>query len=263
VIDTHCHLTFPEFRDRIGDVLAQAQAAGVRGVITIATTGPDAQQALAIARAHPNVFSTAGVHPLYADKGPHDWQAITTCLKDPKCVAWGELGLDRFHSKPPLNQQRAVLDEQLQAIANADALGLRKPIVLHCREAFADLIPVLQNANISGSRCVFHCFTGTPADMEQVLAFGAMVSFTGVATYKSADALRKAIHMVPLNRIMIETDAPFLSPEPHRTVRPCVPGFAALTAASVAHTLDLDLQTFHNQVRENIYAFFGIDENLL
>lgn len=259
MIDTHCHLTFPDFAGRVPLVLQKAREHGVRGCITISTTTKDCLAALAIAEQHENVWCTAGVHPLYADHGPHEWGNLATVIRSPKCVAWGELGLDNHYEDPAASLQRAVLDEQLAFIESVHATGVSKPIVLHCREAFEDLIPVLRRTKLDPARFVFHCFTGGPSEMRLLLDFGACVSFTGVATYRNAADVREAIKLVPDDRFMIETDAPFLSPEPHRSVRPCEPWMASVTMESVAATRGRTPADVGRIVRANTKRFFGIE----
>ena len=261
LIDTHCHLTFPDFAGKVDQTLADAAAAGVDGVITISTTVPDAVAALAVARSHPRIWCSAGVHPLYADKAigaGHDWAALGAVIADPKCVAWGELGLDNHYDRPPRDLQRQVLDEQLAFILAARRRGIDKPIILHCREAFDDLIPVLRASGIPGDRFVFHCFTGTPADMRKVLDFGAMASFTGVATYPNAPEVRQAFSLMPPDRYMVETDAPFLTPHARRGSRPCVPAYARLTAEALADHLGDPWPDFHRRINQNTRRFFGV-----
>ncbi|MGH7244349.1 MAG: TatD family hydrolase [Phycisphaerales bacterium] len=259
MIDTHCHLTFPDFAGRIPQVLSNAAAHSVTGCITISTTTRDCLQAMAIADSYPNVWCSSGVHPLYSDKGPHDWNNLKKVGQSSRCVAWGELGLDNHYDKPVQTVQRGVLDEQLAYLAKWKSEGLDKPIVLHCREAFADLIPVLKQTAFKPERFVFHCFTGGPAEMRMLLDFGAMVSITGVATYRNAEDVREAIRLVPSDRIMIETDAPFLSPDPHRGERPCEPWMSSVTARAVAAARSEDWDNFHAQINANTLRFYGID----
>ncbi len=276
VIDTHCHLTFPVFSGPQADrgverELADAAAAGVSGVITIATTTQDCVRCLEIARRHERVWCTAGIHPLYSHRGPHVWDHLRDVIEDAKCVAWGELGLDNHYPDPPRDVQRAVLEEQLQFMRacrearlhrRADEREVKstdKPVVIHCREAFADLIPILRTSGIEPGRFVFHCFTGTPADMRMVLDFGAMVSFTGVVTYRNAPEVREAAKLVPDDRIMVETDAPFLSPEPVRRERPCRPAMVRHTAEALAALRGVSFEAFHERINANTRAFFGID----
>ncbi len=270
MIDTHCHLTFPEFQREVPRTLGEARAAGVNGCITISTTADDALAALQIARAHESVWCTAGVHPLYSDKGPHDWGIIRACIADPKCVGWGELGLDNHYSKPPKEIQLAVLHEQLGVIKDVDrgigavgapsmTGGAGKPIVVHCREAFSEIVPLLKASGIAPGRFVFHCFTGSVDHMRLLLDFGAMASFTGVITYKNAENVREAARLAPADRIMVETDAPFLSPEPLRTKRPCTPAMVRLTAEALATVRGVSFEDMHRQLNENTSRFFGIN----
>jgi len=263
MIDTHCHLTFPDFQpdrrpDGVAGVLATAREHGVTGCITICTTTHDAPNVLAVAKSHDNVWCSAGVHPLYADEGPHQWHMLRVVGPDAKCVAWGELGLDNHYKEPAAAVQRQVLEEQLAAIESLQREGLVKPVVLHCREAFDDLIPILRRSSLDPTRFVFHCFTAGPREMRLLLDFGACVSFTGVVTYKSAKDLREAALLPPADRIMVETDAPFLSPHPHRGKSPCEPWMVSLTAKELATLRGVDWQEFHAFINANTKRFFGV-----
>ncbi len=258
MIDTHCHLVFPDYAGRIDEVLAEARQMGVTGAITISTSSHDAEASMLVAEHHEHVWFTAGVHPLYADQAPHDWQLLKRLAQHDKCVAWGELGLDNHHARPPRRVQDPVLAEHLAFIESCIDDGIDLPIVLHCREAFADLIPILRETRIDGSRFVFHCFTAGPDELRMVLDLGAMVSFTGVVTYRNAKATAEAARLVPPDRIMVETDAPFLSPEPKRGVRPCMPGFARHTADFLANLRDTPNAEFLQQINANTERFFGI-----
>jgi TatD DNase family protein len=159
VIDTHCHLTFPDFVGRTDEVMARAHAAGVLGAITISTSSSDCEDALAIARSRPDLWCSSGVHPLYADAsakghkgavGEHDWGLIERCARDEKCVAWGELGLDNHYDEPAGDVQRRVLADQLARIESCRSGGLDKPVVVHCRRAVEDLLPILRASTIPG-----------------------------------------------------------------------------------------------------------------
>lgn len=283
MIDTHCHLTFPDFHSREQAVLDQAAEAGVTGCITISTTTLDCLDALALAVRFNNVWCSSGIHPLYADTHDahatnrsgekHIWQNLRAVASHPKCVAWGELGLDNHYPKPSREIQHAVLHEQLAFIQavnhNRDDAAAAKwggsinkphglPIILHCREAFDDLIPILRATTLDPSRFVFHCFTGTPADMTKILDFGASVSFTGVLTYPNAPEVRAAAALVPLDRLMVETDAPFLPPIPHRGQRPCVPAWTIHTARELARVKNIPFEALHEQLNHNTQQFFGI-----
>lgn len=263
VIDTHCHLTFPEFAENVSEELALADQHGVTGCITIATTSQDSLRTLALAKQHDRVWCTAGVHPLYSDQEPHDWEAIEQVGRDPRCVAFGELGLDNHYDEPAPQIQHRVLDEQLarlESFRSEDGeAALGKPIVIHCREAFDDLIPILRASSISPERFVFHCFTGNPVNARAVLDFGACLSFTGVVTYKNAVDVQDAAKVVPADRLMVETDAPFLSPAPHRGKRPCRTWMTSLTARFLADLRGEDWNTFHQTLNATTRRFFGIE----
>jgi TatD DNase family protein len=259
MIDTHAHLTFPDYADRMDEVLAHAASAGVMGVITIATTTVDSHDTLRLANEHENIWCSAGVHPLYADQEPHDWNAIKEIAKQPKCVAWGELGLDNKHARPHRSIQDRVLADELAFIESCKDDGIDLPIVVHCREAFEDLLPILRATTLEPSRFVFHCFTGNPDEAKQVLDFGAMISFTGVVTYNNAKAVAEAAKLVPNDRILVETDAPFLSPDPKRGTRPCLPAFARYTAEFIANLRSTPFPEFHEHIDRNTESFFQID----
>lgn len=259
MIDTHCHLTFPEFAGKVEQTLDHAASLGVTGCITVSTTVPDADASGILAAHHDRVWHTAGVHPLYADKGPHDWAMLRRLAEGPRCVAWGELGLDNHYDRPAREVQHAVLEAQLGAIREAhEAWGPTLPVVLHCREAFDDLIPVLRASGLEPSRFVFHCFTGSAAEARRCLDFGAMLSFTGVVTYPNAPEVREAATLAPPDRLMVETDAPFLSPVPHRGRRPCMPGYARHTAEALAELRAEPWDRFHEAINANTERFFGV-----
>ncbi len=268
MIDTHCHLTFPDFTGKVPAVLAEAAAAGVSGCITISTTTRDCLEALALATTHARVWCTSGIHPLHAHEGPHEWGNLRIVAGHERCAAWGELGLDNHYSEPPRAVQHEVLAAHLSLIEacrrgeswqGTTGPAISKPVVLHCRKAFGDLIPILNRTTLDPARFVFHCFTGGPEDMRMLLDFGAMVSFTGVATYRNAPEVREAARLVPPDRIMVETDAPFLPPEPVRGSRPCTPAMVRHTAESLAATRGEPFERFHEQVDANTRRFFGID----
>ena len=189
MIDTHCHLTSEQFAGRIDDVLFAAKAAGVHGVITVGTTSGDCLAAQDVATRFDNVWCTAGVHPLSANE-PREWSMIKKVAEHPRCVAWGELGLDNHYADPPGDVQRSLLEEQLAQIESSTTSGAiaAKPIIVHCREAVNDLLAIFRAAPFDPQRYVFHCFTGGPEDATRILDFGAWISFTGVVTFSNAPA---------------------------------------------------------------------------
>jgi len=254
MIDTHCHLTFPQYEGRIESVLAEARAHGVAGAITISTTTDDAKRCLEVARRFPNVWCSAGVHPLNCDEPIH-WPDLLEVARDSQCVAWGELGLDNHYDQPARSIQDRVLEEQLRFIESS---GIDRPIVVHCRESFDDLLPVFRASKQPPERFVFHCFTGNADDARHVLDFGAWISLTGIVTFRNARDVREAAKLIPDDRIMIETDAPFCTPEPYRKVRPNAPRYAIETARVVAELRNTPWEAFHELINRNTERFFGI-----
>ena len=258
MIDTHCHLTFDCFEDRVDEVVADALAAGVSTLITVATTTRDAAKVVALAERYPNVFCSTGVHPLYSDQ-PIDWSAMHDAALHPKCVAWGELGLDNHYDTPVAKDQRSILETQLALIEEWTREGLSKPIIVHCRDAYDDLLPILATSSLPNDRFVFHCFTGTPAEAQMVLDFGAWISFTGIVTFPNARSVAEASDLVPLDRLMVETDAPFLTPEPHRSTRPNEPKFVVHVAEFLAARRGLDAAALEATLDANACRFFSIE----
>ena len=257
MIDTHCHLTFPALSSQIDEIRQANHEAGIRGMITIATTSAGCPENLALAEAYDDVWCSAGVHPLYADEEV-DWELVHAAGRHPRCVAWGELGLDNFHKSPSIEVQRRVLEEQLLNLESWSREGLEKPVVLHCRDAYEELLPILEASSLPNESFVFHCFTGGPNEARQIIDFGAMLSFTGVVTYRNAKEVAEAAMLVPEDRIMVETDAPYLSPEPLRGKHPNIPPNVIHTARFLAELRKTDFSTFEQALDRNAERFFRI-----
>lgn len=256
--DTHCHLTNQALCEHLAAVLQAAASAGVQGMLSVSTDVADAHRTLALARAHPTIWCTAGVHPSQAGAGD-DPLALHEVAKDPKCLAWGELGLDGHWPDPSPTAQMSLLEAHLEAIRVWDRDGGRTlPIVVHCRKALDTLLPVLEASGIEGSRFVFHCFTDGPEEAHRVLDFGAAISFTGVVTYPNAPEVAAAADVVPDDRIMVETDAPWLSPQPVRKVRPNQPAHVVHTAAFLADRRGLSTEAFAHIVDANAGHIYGL-----
>ena len=255
MIDTHCHLTNVQFANRIEEVIEDAMHAGVSKFITVSTDGDDAIFAREVAEHHDSVYFSSGIHPLHAD-GEWKWKEVIEAANDAKCVAWGELGLDRHHTEPSFTLQKKLLEEHLALIEHED--GSRRPIIVHCRKAVDDLLPIFQESTLDGNRFVFHCFTESKEDAKKILDFGAMMSFTGVVTYKNAPEVAAAARLVPIDRIMVETDAPYLSPEPVRKIRPNEPKNVVHTASHLARLFGMPLSEFEHQTDQNAIKFFNL-----
>ncbi len=257
MIDTHCHLTYDPLHERVEEVIANAALDGVDRMITVGTTPTDARKGLELTRRFENIYSTVGVHPHYADQC-QDKQVVLDTMKelaaDPKVVALGEMGLDRHYPDPPIEMQKTLLDWQLEVCHELSDM----PIIIHNREATDETIAQLSASGIDPTRFVFHCFTGQLDELEKILAFGAMVSFTGITTFKSAPYLAEAAKIMPADRIMIETDSPYLTPAPHRKVRPNEPRYVACVAAFIAQVREMSPADFVELVDANAQRFFKL-----
>lgn len=251
MIDSHCHLTYEPLAGQVEDVLRRAAAAGVRGAITIGTTLEDSRAALELAMSHDNVACTVGVHPSHAHEAPMDVAApLADLAGESKVLAIGETGLDLYHDKTHINRQRIVFIEQMRL---AQEIG--KPVVIHSRSAVEECLAVM--ADFPDVPAVFHCFTGTRAEAERVLARGYYLGFTGPVTYRKSDELREVVRMTPADRLLVETDAPYLSPEPMRGKFPNEPAWVMHTAEKVAEVRQVTLEMLDEATTSNCRRLFG------
>ncbi|MFT3786450.1 MAG: TatD family hydrolase [Tepidisphaeraceae bacterium] len=251
MIDTHCHLTDPRLSSQLDEVLARAQQAGVMRIVTIGTDPQDAIDAIELCRGRPFLRCAIGVHPNYCQNVELD--AIDTLRRlqsDPSVVALGEMGLDYFHQFADRDRQKRFFEAQLQL-----ALDVNKPIVIHSRNAIDDTLAILQHFPVKA--CVFHCFTGTPDEARRIIEQGYYLGFTGPVTYKKNDELRAIARDVPNDRIVVETDSPYLSPEPVRNQKTCEPAFVMHTARRIAEAKGLLLTEFDELTTRNAETLYG------
>lgn len=232
LIDSHCHLDDKRFdRDR-ATVIGRALDAGVELMLAIGSGDgpPDLEAGARLAQAWPQIYATAGVHPHDASKAtPATWERLPELLLNPKVLAVGEIGLDYHYDFSPRPLQREVFVTQLRLARQA-----AKPAVIHTREAWPDTLSILkEHWSGAGLAGIMHCFSGGPEEAEQVLEMGFLVSFAGVVTYPKALRVQEAARRVPLERLLIETDAPYLAPEPYRGRRN-EPAYVAATARRLA-----------------------------
>ena len=230
LIDSHCHLDFPDFADDLDAVVARARAAGVERMITIGTQIAKAAEVAEIAERYDDVFFTVGTHPHEAaSEGAEDFAAVREFAQHPKCVGIGEAGLDYHYDRAPRDVAQRVFRGQ---IALARELGL--PLVIHARDADDDIAAILTDEMGQGRfSALMHCFTSSRGLAETALGLGLSISFSGVVTFKKSVGLRAIARDVPLDRILVETDAPYLAPAPHRGRRN-EPAFVVATASVVA-----------------------------
>jgi len=238
LIDSHCHLDQDAFDDDRAAVIARARAAGVQRMITVGAGGPLASNhaAVAIADGDPDIFAAVAVHPHDASEITDDtWDELRKLWAHPKVVAVGETGLDYYYEHSPAEVQQRHLR---RFVREAGRAGL--PLVIHCRDAYPDLLRIFAEEDAAAIGGVIHCFSGTPAEAEACLQLGFALSFSGIVTFKTAEPLREAVRITPRDRILIETDAPFLAPLPHRGKRN-EPALVRRVAEVIAGVLELDV----------------------
>lgn len=253
--DSHAHVDGPEFDADRADVLARARAAGVRRIVVIGAVGDpsSADRAVALAERDPDVFATVATHPHDVDKMTDDWWAVHERLAPhPRVVAIGETGLDFYYDHSDRAAQAAAFR---RFIALARRVG--KPVVCHIRDAHAEARAILAEEAAAEVGGVIHCFTGTPDDAAAYAAMGFYVSFSGITTYKTAQPLRDAVGRVPLDRILIETDCPYLAPVPMRGRRN-EPAFVVHTAAVVAAAAGVPLEALAAATVANTARIFKL-----
>jgi TatD DNase family protein len=259
LIDTHCHLHLDPLHGALDDVLARARAAGVVGCLTLATSLASARPTLAMARQHPMVRVALGIHPEEVDGATSATVAeIESLLDDPALAAIGEVGLDDYWRQDRLDAQASLL-QQLFALA----ARRRLPACIHCRgcDAYDRLLAVLRAAP-QPVRGVIHCASGSPEFIRAALALGLHVSFAGNVTFPNAAAIRELVAVVPDDRLLIETDAPFLAPQAVRGQKN-EPAFVAHTAAFVAQLRGVDVATLAALTTRNAQALFGFTVSAL
>lgn len=252
MIDSHCHLAAKEFNDDLDTVILRAHEAGIERMIAIADTIDEGIRSIEIAKKYPEVFATIGVHPHHAkDWKSSDVTKITEVVRSPnKIVAIGEIGLDYHYNLSDPVAQRTVFRIQLEL-----AKELNMPCVVHCREAVEDVWKIVDA--VKPPRIVLHCCTERFEDVERFLDRGDLLSFTGMVTYKNADVIRDTVLRTPIEEMMIETDAPFLAPVPHRGKRN-EPAFVSEVLKTIAEIKGLSLDEADLHTTKNAVEFFRL-----
>jgi TatD DNase family protein len=253
LVDSHCHLDFPEFEGELDDVVSRAGNAGVDYMMTICTHVTKFTQVLAVATRYDNMWCTVGIHPHNAGSEPETTaETLMSMADNPKVVALGETGLDFYYDHSPRERQETAFRAHIDA---ARETGL--PLVIHTRDADDDMIRILRDEHEKGAYPgVIHCFSSGPALAEAALDLGLYISISGIVTFKTADELRETVKIVPVERLLVETDAPYLTPVPHRGKRN-EPAYTANTAAVVADLKGLDIDSFAETSTENFFRLFN------
>lgn len=253
LLDTHAHLDDEQFIADLPAVLERARVVGVETIMTIATTAPSSIACIALAERHPMLFATVGLHPNnILEASPTAWDEIVTLAENPRVVGIGETGLDRHWDTTPFVVQEEYFVRHLEL-----SRRVHRPIVIHCREAEADMLRVLRSdfdryGPILG---VMHSFVGDAAMAEACRAMGLYLSFAGMLTYKNASALRETAAKQPLDRVFVETDSPYLSPVPLRGQRN-EPAFVIHTATCLAGLLGVTKEKLAEQTTKNAHSVF-------
>lgn len=237
LIDTHAHLDEQSFEVEFADILARARAADVVGIVSIGTTADSCRRVIQLAEQHDCIRAAVGIHPNYAAQAAFDdWRVICELARHPQVVALGETGLDRYWDHTPIDVQVDYFERHL-----ALSRETGKPFIVHCRDAEAETLEVLERAAQAGPlNGIMHSFCGSPDTAQRCLDLGMLLSFSGMLTYKKNEELRKLAATVPRDRLLVETDCPYLAPTPHRGKRN-EPAFVRDTARVLAETCGLTL----------------------
>jgi len=250
LIDSHCHLFFNGLKEDIPSVIKRAKAGGVDTIICVGIDLESSRECVHLAEKYPEVFATVGVHPHDAQKAPENYlQQLAALLKRPRVVAVGEIGLDYYRQYSPHDVQKRVFREQLELARTTD-----KPYIFHNRSADDEMIQCLRE--VGYYRGVAHCFSSDLPTAQQFVEWGLMVSFAGNITYKKS-SLPEVARRLPLSHLMVETDAPFLSPIPFRG-KPNEPARVRLVAERLAGIVDQPVRGFFKQTTDNTRRLFGL-----
>ena len=254
LFDTHTHLHFPEFADDLPAVLARARAAGVTRLVTIGTDVETSAAAIALAGREPGVWASVGIHPHDAEAADETaFAEIERLARAPRVVAIGEIGLDFFRNLSPPDTQERTFRRLLDLARRLD-----KPALVHCRDAHAETLAILEEAGIGQVGGIMHCFSGDVAIARHCLDLGLTISLAGPVTYPNARALPDVARFVPGERLVVETDCPFLPPQGHRGKRN-EPAYLALTAGRVAALRGEPLEAFGARASDNARRLFRVD----
>jgi len=260
-IDSHCHLDFPEFQTRLPEVLANMQAAKVSHALCVSVDLPDFPNVLKLAQDHPNLYASVGVHPDYEDTPEPSLEfLVDTAQKHSKIVAIGETGLDYYRmgdrSYESMEWQRERFRTHIRA-----SIASKKPLIIHTRSASEDTIKILKEEGAQSIGGVMHCFTESYDVAKAAMEMGFFISFSGIVTFKSAKELQETCKQVPLDRMLIETDSPYLAPIPYRG-KINEPAWVSKVGEFIADLKGVSIEELALQTSSNFYECFQIDREL-
>lgn len=249
-VDSHCHL--PADPAEAGLLVERARAAGIEWMVCVGTDLATSRAALALAAAHREVHATVGLHPHEADRLGEEWDALVELASDPTVVGIGEAGFDLYYEHSPLVAQEEAFRAQIRLAHTTE-----RALVIHSRDAWDHTFRVLEEEEVP-PRTVFHCFTGGPDEARRALDLGAHLSFSGIVTFASASNVRDAAALAPRERVLVETDSPYLAPVPHRG-KPNEPALVAVVGAAVAAARDEAVEAVAAATRATTARVFGVD----
>lgn len=253
LIDTHCHLDADRFDEDRAAVIARARAAGVRRMVTVGCDEENSRRALGLAATHDDVWATVGVHPHEAAAASQRFDDVLLELAgNERCVAIGECGLDFYYDHSPRERQREVFARQV-----AVARRVNKPLVIHVRDAWSECLDVLHAEGARDCGGVIHCFSGSLEDAKRSLELGFYLSIPGIVTFKSPGDLPEVVRMAPLDRLLVETDSPYLAPTPYRGKRN-EPAYVLEVARKVAELRAMTLDDVIERTGANARTLFGL-----
>lgn len=250
LVDSHCHIDFEPLGNNITSVLSNAKDNGVAYMLCVSVNLTDFPRVMSLAHEHEHIFASVGIHPNETPGETVDIDKLFELGQDPRIIAIGETGLDYFRSDGDLDWQRERFRGHIEA-----AQRLEKPLIIHTRDAGADTIKIMQNSNADSVGGVMHCFTDDWPVARLALDLGFYISFSGIVTFKNADKIREVALKTPLDRILVETDAPYLAPVPYRG-KTNEPAFVRHTAEFVAELRDMPLGDFAQQTTDNFFTLF-------
>ncbi len=253
-VDSHCHIDFPDFADRLPDIFGQMRANLVTHALCVSVNLEDFPRVLAVAENYENAYATVGVHPDHDVRAPVDPVHLAELALHPKVVAIGETGLDYYRSSGDMEWQRDRFRAHIRA-----ARATSKPLVIHTREAVADTLRLMDEENAGEAGGVMHCFTESLEVAQACVSMGFFISFSGIVTFKNALSIKEVAKMVPLDRLLIETDSPYLAPLPHRG-KINQPAWVRHVAEEIARLRNVPVETIAKVTSDNFFKLFRIPE---
>lgn len=251
LVDTHAHLDFPQFQTDLGQVLERASQAGIGPIINVGTTEQSSQKVASMSTHYPQLWATIGVHPHYAEKVSPRWlKQLENLAENPKVLAIGETGLDFYRSLSAHDVQEQLFREHVRMACRFD-----KPLIIHSRSANVETLRVLRDEPLPDRKGVMHCFSGDRKELQSFLGLGFYISVAGPVTYPKSHALRELLKEIPRERLLLETDCPYLSPQAYRGLRN-EPAFVKSTYERVALVLNTEPATLALQIRDNAFRLF-------